>query len=124
MPPRPERPGSPGKKAIASNFLGQVGAFHQLFFAGMLINKGAATTPERRYDRRGATRKPPPAPAHRPRDRWVQPKLFEVPRDFTQFNEDTDADRPGRGSSRRKSCSRDRPGGLLYEYPRSHEVTP
>jgi integrase len=86
--------GESRQKAIASNFLGQVGAFHQLFFAGMLINKGAATTPERRYDWRGAPRKPPSAPAHRPRDRWVQPKLFEVLRDFTQFNEDTDAD-PG-----------------------------
>ena len=86
--------GGSRQRAIASNFLDQVGAFHQLIFANMMINKGAATTPERRYDRRGAPRKPPPAPAHRPRDRWPQPRLIEVPRDFTQFNEDTDID-PG-----------------------------
>ncbi|MFB9881789.1 hypothetical protein ACFFMN_28015 [Planobispora siamensis] len=84
--------GEPGVRAIASNFLTQVGAFHQLFFAGMQISKGATTTPERRYDRRGAPRKPPPAPAHRPRGRWIQTKLLDVGRDFTRFDEDTNAD--------------------------------
>jgi hypothetical protein len=79
-------------KAIASHFLDQTGTFHQLFFAGMLITSGAKTTPERRHHRRGAPRKPPPAPAQRPQGRWVQPKLVDPPRDYTQFNEDTDAD--------------------------------
>jgi hypothetical protein len=83
--------GQPRNKAIASNFLDQGGDFHQLFFASLQITKGAATTPERRHGRRGAPRKPPPPPAQRPRDRWIQTKLFDPPRDFTRFNDDTDA---------------------------------
>ncbi|WP_157518665.1 hypothetical protein [Herbidospora mongoliensis] len=84
--------GESREKAIASNFLDRIGAFHQLFFAGMLITSGAKTTPQRRHHRRGAPRKPPPTPAQRPQGRWIQPKLFDPPRDFTRFNEDTDAD--------------------------------
>jgi hypothetical protein len=70
---------------------------HQLFFANMLSTRGAATTPPRRYDRRGRPRKPPPAPAGRPATRWVQPLLFDgLRRDYTRFDErqDVDLDNP------------------------------
>ncbi len=50
--------------------------------------------PARRYDRRGAPVKPPPAPAVRPAFRCAQPRLFEARRDFTRFDENAEAD-PG-----------------------------
>jgi hypothetical protein len=83
----------PGR-AAASRFLDQVGAFHQLFFAGMLNCRGASTTPPRTHDRRGVPRKPPPAPARRPPVPWIQLRLLEAPRDFTRFDPSADAD-PG-----------------------------
>lgn len=79
--------GEPRRTAKASFHLHQV-QHHQLFFANMLSMRGAATTPPRRYDRRGAPRKPPPAPAARPVARWVQPFLFDgLRRDYTRFDE-------------------------------------
>ncbi|MFG2007303.1 hypothetical protein ACGFNU_49955 [Spirillospora sp. NPDC048911] len=80
------------QKIIASTFLDQVGAFHQLFFAGMHRQRGSATTSERKQERRGRPRRQPPPPAGQPALRWTQPKLFEASRDFTRFNERTDAD--------------------------------
>lgn len=44
--------------ARAVHYLDHV-AEHQLFFADMLSTKGAATSPPRKLDRRGAPRKPP-----------------------------------------------------------------
>ncbi len=79
-------------RAIASRFLDRVGAFHQLFLAGMLNSRGAATSPQRKHNRRGAPRKPAPAPARRPRAGWVQPILVDTARDFTRFDETTDID--------------------------------
>jgi integrase len=77
--------------ATAVHFLRQV-RHHQLFFANMQSTRGAATSPPRKYDRRGAPRKPPPAPAGRPAVRWVQPFLFDdLRRDYTRFDERTDA---------------------------------
>jgi hypothetical protein len=65
---------------------------HQLFFANMLSTRGAATTPPRRYDRRGRPRKPPPATVGRPTPRWIQPLLFDgLRRDYTRFDERADA---------------------------------
>jgi integrase len=73
--------------ATAVHYLDQVGAHHQLFLADLLSSRGAHTTPERRYDRRGAPRKPPPPEASRPRSTWIQPPLFtEVVRDYTRFD--------------------------------------
>jgi integrase len=66
--------------------------WHQLFFDRMQLRRPEG--PVRKYDRRGAPIKPPPAPAGRPAFRWVQPSLFEARRDFTRFDEDADAD-PG-----------------------------
>ncbi|MGI5290141.1 hypothetical protein ACQEVF_49990 [Nonomuraea polychroma] len=86
--------GPAGGRAIASRFLNQIGSFHQLFFAGMLNSRGAATTPPRTHDRPGAPRKPPPEPARRPPIRWIQLRLLEARRDFTRFDAATDAD-PG-----------------------------
>jgi hypothetical protein len=48
-------------------------------------------TPRRRDRRSRAPRKPPPAPASPPADRWLQPRLFEAGKDFTRFDEDNDA---------------------------------
>ena len=63
---------------------------HQLFFDRM---KGRRTEgPARQSGRRGAPRKPPPAPASCPAVRWLQPRLFEAGKDFTRFDEDGDAD--------------------------------
>jgi hypothetical protein len=45
----------------------------------------------RQLDRRGAPRKPPPAPAPCPAVRWLQPRLFETGKDFTRFDEGNDA---------------------------------
>lgn len=84
--------GESRQRAIASNYLDQVGAFHQLHFAGMHNQRGSTTSPERRHERRGRPRLQPPPPARPPVVQWLQPKLFDVPRDFTRFNEDTDAD--------------------------------
>lgn len=79
--------GEPRHTATAVHHLHRV-AQHQLFFANMLSSRGAATTPPRRYDSRGAPRKPPPAPAGRPPRRWVQPFLFDgLHRDYTRFDE-------------------------------------
>jgi integrase len=66
--------------------------WHQLFFDRMQLRR--PERPVRKYDRRGAPAKPPPAPAGRPAGRWVQPRLFDAWRDFTRFDEDADAD-PG-----------------------------
>lgn len=65
---------------------------HQLFFDRMQLRRPHG--PVRQHDRRGAPAKPPPAPARRPAFRWVQARLFEAWRDFTRFDEDTEAD-PG-----------------------------
>jgi len=63
---------------------------HQLFFDRMKGRR--AESPVRQYDRRGAPRKPPPAPAARPAVRWIQPRLFEARRDFAGFDENDDTD--------------------------------
>jgi hypothetical protein len=63
---------------------------HQLFFDRMKVRR--AEGPARQYHRRGAPRKPPPAPAWCPAVRWLQPRLFETGKDFTRFDEDTGAD--------------------------------
>ena len=64
--------------------------WHQLFFDRMQLRRPHGRV--RQFDRRGAPAKPPPAPAGRPAFRWVQPRLFEAWRDFTRFDEETDAD--------------------------------
>ncbi len=81
--------GEPRRKAIASHFLDQLGAFHQLFFAGMHNQRGSSTTPRRRHERRGRPRLQPPPPVGPPALRWIQPKLFDVAKDFTRFDETT-----------------------------------
>ena len=91
--------GEPRHTAKAVHHLHRV-RHHQLFFANMLSTRGAATTPPRRYDRRGRPRKPPPAPVGRPATRWVQPFLFDgLRRDYTRFDErqDVDLDNPWLG---------------------------
>lgn len=91
--------GEPRHTAKAVHHLHRV-RHHQLFFANMLSTRGAATTPPRRYDRRGRARKPAPAPVGRPATRWVQPFLFEgLRRDYTRFDErqDVDLDNPWLG---------------------------
>lgn len=73
--------------ATAVHFLTQVGDQHQLFLADLLVQRGAATSPARRYDRRGAPRKPAPPVARRPAGVWIQPLLFDgVRRDYTRFD--------------------------------------
>ena len=62
---------------------------HQLFFDRMKGRR--AEGPARQHDRRGAPRKPPPAPAPCPAVRWLQPRLFETGKDFTRFDEGNDA---------------------------------
>jgi hypothetical protein len=80
-------------KAKAVYFLQGVGAYHQLFFAEMVIIRGARTTPLPTHRRRGRPATPPPAPAGRPRGRWVQPRLFDdVRRDFTRVTQHAHAD--------------------------------
>jgi hypothetical protein len=64
--------------------------WHQLFFDRMQLRRPEG--PVRKYDRRGAPVKPPPAAAGRPDSCWVQPRLFDAWRDFTRFDEDADAD--------------------------------
>jgi hypothetical protein len=63
---------------------------HQLFFDRMKGRRAEA--PARQHDRRGAPRKPSPAPASCPAVRWLQPRLFEAAKDFTRFDEDNHAD--------------------------------
>ena len=65
---------------------------HQLFFDRMKLRRPEG--PVRRYDRRGAPRKPPPAPACRPAPGPVQRKLFDARPDYTRFDEAAHAD-PG-----------------------------
>ena len=62
---------------------------HQLFSGRMKGRR--AEGPARQHDRRGAPRKPPPAPAPCPAVRWLQPRLFETGKDFTRFDEGNDA---------------------------------
>jgi hypothetical protein len=81
--------GEPRRRAIASRFLDQVGAFHQLFFAGMHNQRGSSTAPRRRHERRGRPRLQPPPLAGPPVPWWIQPKLFDVAKDFTRFDEAT-----------------------------------
>jgi hypothetical protein len=77
----------------ASHFLDGVGAWHQLFFAQMVITRGARTTPAPKYGRRGRPAKPAPPATGRPRARWKQLLLFNgIHHDFTRFDEDTAAD--------------------------------
>jgi site-specific recombinase XerD len=65
---------------------------HQLFFDRMKLRRPKG--PVRKYDRRGAPRKPPPAPACRPPAGWVQFRMFDARPDHTRFNEAKHAD-PG-----------------------------
>jgi hypothetical protein len=58
---------------------------HQLFFDRM--KRRRPQSPPRRYDRRGAPPKPPPAPATRPASAGIQLRLFEARRDFTRLTE-------------------------------------
>lgn len=62
-------------KLTAVDFIAAVD-HHQLFFANMVSQRGAATTPPRRYERRGRPRKPTPPPAARPSTKHVQLVLF------------------------------------------------
>jgi len=66
--------------------------YHQLFFDRMQVRRPHG--PVHRRGRRSAPPKPWPAPAGRPAGRWIQGMLFEGRRDFTRFDESTDAD-PG-----------------------------
>jgi hypothetical protein len=58
---------------------------HQLFFDRMKLRR--PKSPTRKYDRRGAPRRPPPAPACRPAPGPVQLRLFDAARDVTRFDE-------------------------------------
>lgn len=62
---------------------------HQLFFDRMKLR--CPKPPTRKYDQRGAPRKPPPAPACRPAPGPVQRRLFDAARDFTRFDEEDQA---------------------------------
>lgn len=64
---------------------------HQLFFDRMQVRRPAPVI--RTHERRGAPRKPPPAPACRPAPGPVQLILFDAPRDFTRFDEREHPDR-------------------------------
>lgn len=60
---------------------------HQLFFMGLHYRRGSAPTAPRRRGRRGAVRKPPPAPAWRPSAGWRQLPLFgQIPRDYGRLD--------------------------------------
>ena len=63
--------------------------FHQLFFDRMKGRRAGGRPVG--TGRRGAPRKPPPAPASCPAVRWLQPRLFEAGKDFTRFDEDNNA---------------------------------
>jgi hypothetical protein len=83
-----DRPAARHGTAKAVYFLSGVGAYHQLFFAEMVITRGARTTPPPKHNGRGRPAKPPPAPAGRPRSRWVQLRLVDdARRDFARCNE-------------------------------------
>ncbi|GAA2627381.1 hypothetical protein GCM10010411_75620 [Actinomadura fulvescens] len=84
--------GDTRQKVRAANFLDQVGAFHQLSFAGMHSQRGSFTAPRRSHEQRGRPRLHPPPSVRQPVVQWLQPKLFDAPRDFTRFNEANDAD--------------------------------
>ncbi|MFE3645670.1 hypothetical protein [Streptomyces sp. NPDC059169] len=59
---------------------------HQLFFVGMDYRRRPTPAARTRGGRRGATRKPPPAPAWRPDPGWRQLPLFaQIPRDYSQL---------------------------------------
>ncbi len=62
---------------------------HQLFSGRMKGRRAGG--PARQHGRRGAPRKPPPAPASCPAVRWLQPGLSGTGKDFTRFGEDGDA---------------------------------
>ncbi|MFB7189400.1 hypothetical protein ACFCZT_29690 [Streptomyces sp. NPDC056230] len=60
---------------------------HQLFFMGMHHRNGSVPAPRRRGGRRGAPRKPSPAPAWRPNADCRQLPLFgQVPRDYGRLD--------------------------------------
>jgi len=65
---------------------------HQLFFDRMKLRRPQG--PVRRHDRRGAPRKPPPAPACRPAPGPVQRRLFDARPDYPRFDEAAHAE-PG-----------------------------
>ncbi|MFE1932775.1 hypothetical protein ACFW95_20945 [Streptomyces sp. NPDC059474] len=69
---------------------------HQLFFMGMHHRNGSAPAPRRRGGRRGAPRKPPPAPTWRPDTYWRQlPLSGQVPHDYGRLDPaDIDLDSP------------------------------
>lgn len=59
---------------------------HQLFFVGMHYRRRPTPSARQRGGRRGAPRKPPPAPAWRPDPGWTQPPLFEqIPRAYSRL---------------------------------------
>ncbi|MFD9426886.1 MULTISPECIES: hypothetical protein [unclassified Streptomyces] len=59
---------------------------HQLFFVGMHYRRRPMPSARQGGGRRGAPRKPPPAPAWRPDPGWTQPPLFEqIPRDYSRL---------------------------------------
>lgn len=64
---------------------------HQLFFDRMQVRR--PSSPFHQHGRRGAPRKPPPAPtcSPAPGQVQVQPRLFDFPRDFTRFDEHVNA---------------------------------
>jgi len=81
--------GKTGPAATASHFLAAQDGHHQLFFADMMVRRGAATTTAKGYGQRGRPRTPPPPPAVRPKAAWIQPFLFnDVVRDYTRFDAD------------------------------------
>ncbi|SEH04147.1 hypothetical protein SAMN05444920_1721, partial [Nonomuraea solani] len=63
--------------------------FQQLFFDRMKRRRPDSPAHQRGWRSRP---KPPPPPAVRPAERWVQLRLFQARRDFTRFEESTDAD--------------------------------
>ncbi|MFV5999025.1 hypothetical protein ACNPQM_43780 [Streptomyces sp. NPDC056231] len=59
---------------------------HQLFFMGLHYRRRPTPSARRRGGRRGAPRKPPPAPTWRPDPGWRQLPLFEqIPRDYSRL---------------------------------------
>ncbi|MFJ8628646.1 hypothetical protein ACIRD3_38190 [Kitasatospora sp. NPDC093550] len=59
---------------------------HQLFFVGMHYRRRPTPTFRTRGGRRGAPRKPPPAPAWHPDPGWQQLPLFaQIPRDYSRL---------------------------------------
>jgi hypothetical protein len=68
---------------------GQRLPFQQLFFDRMKRRRPESPVHERGWRSRP---KPPPPPAVQPAEQWIQIRLFETRRDFTRFDESTDAD--------------------------------